>query len=117
MSPLSRTSELATKVVPEVAVGNGPLAPEAVPETVSSDGSPASEAILEMVPEVEEMMVGRTVMAPSPPHETATSGPAASPDPADVVGELEVVMGRATFHTPDDVSLDEAVITVSWALS
>jgi hypothetical protein len=26
-------------------------------------------------------------------------------------------MGRATFHTPDDVSLDEAVSTVSWALS
>jgi hypothetical protein len=45
---------------------------------VASDGSPALEAVSEMVPEVEETMVATTVLAPSPPHETTTSGPAAS---------------------------------------
>jgi hypothetical protein len=110
-------SAVTVVVVPEVAANDGPPAPEAVPETVASDGSPAPEVIPEMVTEVEETMGATTVVAPSPPHETATGGPTASSDPADVAGELEVVMGQATFHAPGDVSLDEAVSTASWALS
>jgi hypothetical protein len=57
-----------------------------VPETVAGDGSLAPEAVPEMVLEVEEMMVATSVVAPSPPHETVTSGPTASPDPTDVAG-------------------------------
>jgi hypothetical protein len=101
---------------------------------VVGDGPPAPEAIPEMMLEVETM-VATIVVAPSLPHETTTGGPAASPGPvvgvsssspcsatavdatADVAGESEVVMGHATFHMPDDVSLDEVVSTASWALS
>jgi hypothetical protein len=87
-----------------------------VPEVAAGDGPSALEAVSEMVPEVVETMVATTIVEPSLPHETATGGPAASPDSACVAGEPEVVMGHATFHAPDDVSVDEAMSTASWAL-
>jgi hypothetical protein len=117
---------VAAEVVPELVTGGMPQTPEGVPEDVPESPADAPEVVpspspVEVLAEKATPVVCTAVpsspLAAAAASSSALSTAAPMDAAADVVGEIEVVMGHPTYHAPGDISLDGTVSTALRALS